>query len=76
MKLKEINNAYDRGMQAVWEVREERLNDLLINLKACSAALQDIINAASNGEPYSPNELADIFADIQFRADAAINESE
>lgn len=76
MKLKKIHDAYGRGMQAVWEVREERLNDLLINLKACSAALKDIINAANNGEPYSPNELADLFADIQCRADAAINEGE
>ena len=74
MRQLQADDATDRGMQAVWDIRTERLNDLVINLKACSAALKDIINAANNGESYSPNELADLFADIQCRADAAINE--
>ena len=50
------------------------MNDLLINLMACSDALKDIINAADNQQPYSSEELAQLFSDIQGRADAAIAE--
>ena len=76
MRQSRADAATDRGMQAVLDMRSVRINDFVTNLKACSAALKDIINAANDGEPYSPNELADLFADIQCRADAAINEGE
>lgn len=45
--------------------------ELLAATKECADALADIINAAGNGQPYSPTELVELFADIRCRADAA-----
>lgn len=45
--------------------------ELLAALKESANALADIINAANNGEAYSPTELTKLFADIRCRADAA-----
>jgi hypothetical protein len=45
--------------------------ELLATTKECADALADIINAAGNGQPYSADELVELFADIRCRADAA-----
>lgn len=46
--------------------------ELLTAAKECADALADIINAAGNGQPYSTDELVELFADIRCRADEAV----
>lgn len=46
--------------------------ELLTATKECADALADIINAAGNGQPYSADELVELFANIRCRADEAV----